>query len=474
MVMMKQEPFRLLSEMHIHLVGIGGSGISAIARVLVEQGYTVSGSDMQDSDFANELRGLGVIVSIGHAAEQILGASALVISSAIPADNVEVTAAREQAIPVMKRAEFLGALLRDKIGIAIAGTHGKTTTTSMVAQILLDGGFDPSVIVGGVLPSIGTNARAGDGEFFVIEADEYDYMFLGLNPEVAVINNLEHDHPDMFPDDAAYIDAFYQFALTLPDSGRLVVNADDVMTRELLARLDDPVEIYQVGLGKRAQLRAEQIRPNALGGTDCVVTEDEDLVGLLRLRVPGEHNVRNALMAIAVTLDLGIEFSVIRDSLMKFGGVGRRFEEVGSVGDVVVIDDYAHHPTEIRMTLAAAKQRYPGRTVWAVWQPHTYSRTKLYFDEFTESFTDADRVIVLDIYRSRERDTLGIDSAQVVAAMNENGHPSAHYVGENEQAAVYLLDRVAPGDVVLTMGAGDGNAVGLSVIAGLKKRMGVQ
>lgn len=463
---------KITPDMHIHLVGIGGSGISAIARVLRERGFSVSGSDLKESEFAADLRKLGVTVHIGHSAAHVSDADMVVISSAIPKSNPEVTTAKQNNIPVLKRSDFLGALMREKIGIAVAGTHGKTTTTSMIAQILIDADFDPSVIVGGVLPSLGTNARAGDGEFFVIEADEYDNMFLGLSPEVSIINNMEHDHPDMFETDEAYLDAFKQFARRLPDNGRLLLNADDLMSRDLVNMLGDPpFELYRVGLGKTADLRAEQIRPNAIGGSDCVVTENSDLIGLLRLRVPGEHNVRNALMAIAVTLDLGIEYPIIRDSLMNFGGVGRRFEEIGAVGDVVVIDDYAHHPTEISMTLKAAQERYPGRTIWAVWQPHTYSRTKLYFDEFVNAFTDADRVVVLDIYASREKDTLGVDSMQVVEAMEE--HPYVRHLGTIERAADYVLDRIKPSDVLLTLGAGDGNQVGTLVLDGLKDRSGV-
>lgn len=454
--------------MHIHLVGIGGAGISAIARMLVERGYRVSGSDLQESEFSAELRKLGATIYISHKAEQIAGAEVLVISSAIPPTNPEVVAAHSMGIPVLKRFDFLRELMVDQIGIAIAGTHGKTTTTSMVAQILLDANYDPSIIVGGIMPGLGTNARAGMGDYFIIEADEYDNMFLGLRPEVAIINNIEHDHPDIFESDEAYRAAFRTFAQQLPAHGRLVANSDDECVTQLIDSLDGLFEIYTFGLGADASLRAEQIRPNPIGGSDFIVMEDDNLVGLARLRVPGEHNVRNALAAIAVALDVGIDFSDIQHTLAEFGGVGRRFQEIGNVGGVTVIDDYAHHPTEIQVTLAAAKQRYPARTIWAVWQPHTYTRTKLHFDKFVNSFADADKAIILDIYRSRERDTLGLHASQIVEQMD---HPYARYLGSNSSAADYILDRIRPDDVILTLGAGDGNEVGELVLAGLKARL---
>ena len=298
-------------------------------------------------------------------------------------------------------------------GIAVAGTHGKTTTTGMIAQVLVDAGLDPTVILGGILPEWGSNGRAGKGKYFLIEADEYDHMFLGLRPSMAVITNIEHDHPDIFPTAAEYRDDFRRFASLLPDSGRLIACGQDAGVIQLLDDLElSKVEISTYGLSQKSSIgdfdfEAEDRRPNQLGGTDFLVSGYGQTIGLVRLRIPGEHNVLNALAAIVVALDLEIDFPQICRSLAGFGGIGRRFQVTGEVGGVTVIDDYAHHPTEIGATLAAARQRYPGRRIWAVWQPHTFSRTLLMLSRFAGSFGDADRVIALDIYRSRETDDSG-------------------------------------------------------------------
>lgn len=464
-------PLELRPGLRVHLVGIGGAGLSAIARVLLGRGLRVSGSDMAESPFTADLRALGAELFIGHDAAQVGDAELVVVSSAVPADNVEQLAARARGIPVLKRDAMLGLLMAGRTGIAVAGTHGKTTTTGLIAQILIDDGRDPTVVVGGLLPGLGANGRAGSGDLFVVEADEYDHMFLGLRPSVAVINNIEHDHPDIFADAASYLAAFHAFAHLLPPDGRLVACADDPAARQLATDLPHPERVITFGLSAGAQWRGEELRPNQLGGSDFVVSWQGKTLGLARLRIPGEHNVRNALAAIAVTSDLGVGFGRIVQTLADFGGVARRFEEIGTVGDVVIIDDYAHHPTEIRATLSAARRRYPGRRLWAVWQPHTYSRTRLLLDEFAGSFETADRVIVLDIYRSRERDTLGLDAPQVTARMQS--HPYVRYVGALRAAADYILDRVRPGDVVLTLGAGDGNRVGEMVLDGLQERLGL-
>ncbi|MEJ2749532.1 MAG: UDP-N-acetylmuramate--L-alanine ligase [Anaerolineae bacterium] len=467
--------FRFKDGMHFHLVGIGGAGMSAIARVLLGRGFVVSGSDQKLNALTAVLQTQGATIYEGHRAEQIDGADALVISSAVPDGNPEVDAARAAGLPVLKRADLLGHLMADTIGIAVAGSHGKTTTTGMIAQILLAAGLDPTVIVGGVLPVLGSNGRYGEGDYFVVEADEYDYMFLGLRPEVIVITSLEHDHPDIFPTEADYTAAFRQFAELLPVDGRLIACADDPGTARFVETLKlDGVEITTYGVPEEEEtqldvdFQALDCRPNQLGGTDFLVEMDDQIVGLARLRVPGRHNVRNALAAIIVGLDLEIDFAVIRQALAEFGGVGRRFQVVGEVGGVTVIDDYAHHPTEIRATLAAARQRYPGRRLWAVWQPHTFSRTKLLLDEFAASFADADRVVALDIYRSRETDDLGISTATVLQKMN---HETAVYIPQRKDAAAYILDRVRPDDVILTLGAGDGDMVGQWVLEGLKGRI---
>lgn len=470
---MSEEMFTLKPNMHIHLIGIGGSGMSAIAKVLLGRGFIVSGSDMKLNEATAVLEEAGATIFEGHAAHHIFGAEALVMTSAAANDNPEIMAAREANIPVFKRADFLGHLMADSIGIAVAGTHGKTTTTGMIAQILIEAELDPTVILGGVVPSLGGNGRYGEGDYFVIEADEYDNMFLGLKPEVSVITNIEHDHPDIFATPKIYEDAYRKFAALLPEGGRLIMCADDEGVRKMKRKLRLPhIEITTYGIAntETAKLNFEAIdlRDNPLGGTDFLVEADGEVIGLARLRVPGEHNVLNALAAIIVALDLGVDFNVIRTALAAFHGINRRFQIVGEMGDVTVVDDYAHHPTEIRVTLQAARQRFPGRRVWAVWQPHTFSRTKLLLDQFATCFNEADRVIALDIYRSRETDTLGMDTAVVLKAMN---HPNAHYIPNRRQAADYILDRVRPGDVILTLGAGDGYEIGQWVLQGLSERI---
>ncbi len=474
---MSDKPFALQPNMHIHLIGIGGSGISAIARVLLGRGFTVSGSDMAANEITAALQATGATFYKGHAATNIAGADLVVISSAIPEENPELQAARKANIPVMKRSEFLGHLMADRIGIAIAGTHGKTTTTSMIAHILLEADLDPTLIVGGILPSLGTNGRFGEGDYFVVEADEYDNMFLGLKPEVAVVLNIEHDHPDIFPSPEAYREAFAKFVGLLPEGGHLVACATDPETAVLLENLDlSDVQIstYAIGAAEDEQSQAKNLaadylaldlRANQLGGTDFLVETEGQMIGLARLRMPGEHNVLNALAAIIVATDLGIDFNIIRAALGSFSGVNRRFELIGEVSSVTIIDDYAHHPTEIEMTLKAARQRYPGRRIWAVWQPHTFSRTKLLLDKFATCFAEADKLVALDIYKSREKDSLGMDTAVVLEAMN---HPSAVHIPNLEDAAKYILDRVRPHDVVLTLGAGDSNKVAQQVLAGIQ------
>jgi UDP-N-acetylmuramate--alanine ligase len=467
-IQMSAKEIELKPGMHVHLVGIGGAGLSAIARVLLGKGFTVSGSDLQMNELTNDLSSAGIDIFEGHDPRFSRDADVLLVSSAIPENNVEVLAARDSGIPVLKRAEFLDRFLVGAYVIAIAGTHGKTTTTGMISQIMIEADLDPSIIVGGTLPAIGSNGRAGQSVYFVIEADEYDQMFLGLKPDVAVITNVDYDHPDLYPSEKDYQRIFEEFLKNIKEGGRLVICRDDPLANRLAREAPDPhIEIETYGLTK-ADWRAVDLRVNQLGGIDFVVQRDRESVSLIRLRVPGQHNVLNALAAVATTAGLGIEMSTILQALANFGGVGRRFQIVGDVGGVTIIDDYAHHPTEIRATLAAARQRYPGRRIWAVWQPHTFSRTKSLLPEFATSFSEADRVLILEVFQSRETDNLGLNMNVIMKAMD---HPDVSHIGSIVATADFFLERVRPGDVFLTLSAGDGNLVGEIVFHYLQKRL---
>jgi UDP-N-acetylmuramate--alanine ligase len=446
-----------MTDMRVHLVGIGGAGLSAIARVLLEQGVRVSGSDLVVSPVALALARDGAEVFEGHAETNVDGADLLVVSSAVPEDNVEIQAARAAGIPVLRRPAFLGRMMEGKRGIAVAGTHGKTTTTAMIASILLEAGRDPTFIVGGVLAGLETNARAGHGSLFAIEADEYDCTFLSLRPEVAVITNVEHDHPDCYPTFADFRAAFEAFAALVPSGGLLVACWDDPVAREIGQDQAGEKQVVFYGLDEGATWRAEELRPNFAGGVDFLAVQEGDTRGLLRLRIPGAHNVSNALAALAVAQFLNVPFRVTREALTAFKGVARRFQIKGEADGVVVIDDYAHHPTEIRATLAAARERFPARRIWAVWQPHTYSRTKELLDGFAAAFGKADLVVVLPIYPARETDTLGVSAGDVVDAMN---HYDVRAAESMDEALAWLGTEVRPGDAVLTLGAGDGDRVG--------------
>lgn len=455
----------------IYLVGIGGIGLSAIAKVLLEEGYRVSGSDLKPSLITDNLAGLGAIIHEGHRAENVDNAQLVIVSSAIPPDNPEVLEAKRQGIPVVKRDWVLGEMTKGRYTIAVAGSHGKTTITAMIALILTEADLDPSFIVGGILENLGTNAKAGGGKHFIIEADEYDRTFLGLEPDVAVITNVEIDHPDCYPELDDMVEAFKDFLGLVPNGGYIVGCGDEERVRRLLEtgslklRAD---RMVTYGLGEGADWQAVDIRSNELSGNDFVVLHDGRAVGKFGLRIPGVHNVQNALAAIAVAHRLGLDLEGVGETLRNFRGVRRRFEVKGEAGGVTVIDDYAHHPTQLRTTLQAAKERYPNRTIWAVFQPHTYSRTKVLLGEFAESFADADHIIVTDIYAAREFDTLGVSAADIVAHMD---HSDARYIADLHDVVAYLLPRLEPGDVLITLGAGDGYRVGESVLAELEKKV---
>jgi UDP-N-acetylmuramate--alanine ligase len=457
---------------HVHFIGIGGSGLSAIARLLKDSGYTVTGSDRSVSTFTNDLQAAGVLIYIGHHPHNIKGADWVVRSSAIPDDNPEVVAARHAAIPVYKRADFLGKWMEDKTGIAVAGTHGKTTTTAMIAHVLMELGRDPSFIVGGVMNNLGINARAGKGTPFVIEADEYDRMFLGLKPRIEVITNVEHDHPDCYPTFEEMVAAFESFVSLLPNDGTLIACIEDQGASSLMnkaRRLGRHVVGYtiktEITIKSQHWVQARGIKSNARGGFDfeAVINLGNEESVQVSLQVPGEHNVLNALAVLAVIAVLGLSIRAAGVSLGKFTGTSRRFEIKGKKKGITVIDDYAHHPTEIKATLAAARARYPKQRLWAVWQPHTYSRTKALLQDFIHAFEDADEVIVTEIFASREPKQ-DYSSQEVVKAMS---HPSVRFLGTLKETTDYLVKNLHKQDVLLVLSAGDADQVSVNVLARL-------
>ncbi len=425
----------------------------------MERGEQVSGSDQANSPFAAALAAAGMPITIGHTAQAVAGADLVIASSAIQAGNPELAAAEAAGIPVLRRPAFLGELVAGYQTLAVAGTHGKTTTTAMIAWILSEAGLQPSFIIGGIPADFGVNARHGAGRHFVIEADEYDRTFLALHPFLAVVTNVEHDHPDYYLSAAEFRAAFEQFVSQIQET--LIVCADDPVAAELSA---PGLRRMSYGLSPAAEWRAEEIRDNSAGGSDFLALHGEDLLGLVRLRLPGLHNVRNALAAIAAVDPLGVGFGAARSALAKFRGVGRRFELLGEAQGVTVIDDYAHHPSEIEATLQAARQRYPQADLWVVFQPHTYSRTKAFADRLAHSFGAANHVIVLDIYASREPLDPEVSAERLASQI---AGKDVRFIPELERAAERLIAEIKPGSVVLTLSAGDGNRVGRLVLESL-------
>lgn len=449
---------------HVHFIGIGGSGLSAIARLLKESGYEVTGSDQTLSPFAADLQNIGVTIFIGHHPRNVNGADWVVRSSAIKDENPEVVAAMQAKIPVYKRADFLGQLMSKKLGIAIAGTHGKTTTTAMTAWTLHAMHRNPSFIIGGTLNNLKTNAHSGSSDLFVIEADEYDRMFLGLKPQIAVVTNLEHDHPDCYPTFEDMHSAFQNFVDLLPPDGTLIASAEDEGAATLLPyarRKGLNVISYSVQgemtINSPQWMQARILRPNNRGGFDFSAMTNIGAASALHvsLQVPGEHNVRNALAVLSIIATLGLPLRAAAEALSRFEGTGRRFEIRGERNGITLIDDYAHHPTEIRATLAGAKARFPNRRILAVWQPHTYSRTQALHYEFSRAFSDADEVLVTEIYASREA-RQNFSSAEVVSTMP---HASARYSGSITDTKDDLLKSLRPGDVVIVLSAGDADQI---------------
>lgn len=449
----------------IHMVGIGGIGLSAIARILAAWGCRVSGSDLRATPVTRGLNALGIRTFEGHRAEQVGDAEWVVVSSAVPEDNPEIRAAREAGIPVVKRHLLLGRMLAGAYGIAVAGTHGKTTTSAMLAVMLDALGLSPTFIVGGMVPQLGANARAGTGPHFVVEADEYDRTFYGLRPDVAVVTNVEMDHPDCYPDLASMREAFATFLAGVPAGGHIVACIDSAALADTLRAAPDlQAAVVTYGRSPAATYRLAGTAIAADGRTQVTVRKGGEAWAECLLSVPGEHNALNATAALVVADLLGLDPARAAAGLATYRGVDRRFQVKGEAGGVTVVDDYAHHPTEIRVTLAAAKQRFPGRRVVAVFQPHTYSRVQALYEEFLDCFGDADLVAVMDVYAARSREVETLSAAALAGALR---HGAARYVGD-ANAAVYLLgDLLQPGDVLVTLGAGDGYLVGERLLARL-------
>ena len=442
---------------HIHFVGIGGIGMSGIAEVLVNLGYQVSGSDLREGPTTQRLSSLGVQVSIGHDAQCIEGAQVVVISSAVKGNNPEVVAARAAKIPVIPRGEMLAELMRMKYGIAIAGSHGKTTTTSMIAQVLSQGGIDPTIVIGGKLGAIGSNAKLGKGPFLVAEADESDGSFLLLSPTIGVITNVDREHLDHYKDLGEIMDAFATFGNKVPFYGSVFVCMDDPNVAALRPRLKRQVRTY--GTNPQVDIRAMNLRMEGWRAHFQVRAYGEDL-GDFSLGVPGHHMVLNALATIGVAIELGVEREVIRASLASFTGADRRFQKRGERKGVLVVDDYGHHPTEIAATLRAARAGFPDRRLVVAFQPHRYTRTQALLEEFGQAFFDADKVLVTDIYAASEPPIPGLTGRSVVDAILAHGQRDATYVPRVEDLPQVLDAITSPGDLVMTLGAGSITSVG--------------
>jgi UDP-N-acetylmuramate--alanine ligase len=448
---------------HIHFVGIGGSGMSGIAEVLLNLNYKISGSDTSDNAATRRLAELGANVMKGHAAENIAGADCVVTSTAVKGDNPEVIAARAKRVPVVPRAMMLAELMKLKQGIAIAGTHGKTTTTSLTASILAEGGMDPTFVIGGRLNSVGANARLGTGDTIVVEADESDGSFLNLAPMIAVITNIDQDHMETYGHDFARLrQAFVEFTQRLPFYGSAIVCIDDQGVREILPFVSKPVLTY--GFAEGAQFRAINVVAEE-GGRMCFDLLREDQKPLaIELNAPGRHNVQNALAAIAVADELGVSDIAIQNALAKFNGVGRRFQRYGEIaavtgGAFTLVDDYGHHPAEMAATLAAARGAFPGKRLVLAFQPHRYTRTRDLFEDFVRVLGDADTILLAEVYAAGEAPIVAADGRALARALRVAGKVEPIFVEDIAQMPQVIADNARTGDVVITMGAGSIGAV---------------
>jgi UDP-N-acetylmuramate--alanine ligase len=445
----------------VHFVGIGGIGMSGIAEVLLAHGFAVTGSDQRDSDTTARLRALGAQVQIGHRAENLTHADVVVFSSAVRRDNPELILARERGVPVIPRAEMLAELMRLKDGIAIAGSHGKTTTTSLVATVLREAGLDPTVIIGGKLNALGTNAARGAGDLLVAEADESDGSFLHLTPTIAAITNIDAEHLDHYKSHEAVKTAFVSFANRVPFYGVVVACLDHPHVQDILPRIEKRIATY--GLAAQADYRARN--PTVKGLTTAFdVTRRGQALGSFEVRMPGIHNVLNALATVAIADELQVNLEQVKRSLASFTGVQRRFTIVGEHAGMTIVDDYGHHPAEVQVTLEAAQRAY-GRRILVAFQPHRYTRTQHCFDELTRAFNRADVLLLTDVYAAGESPIEGADSAHLAEAIRAHGHRDVTLVPKVDDLVDVLCERARPGDVIMTMGAGNITRIGRALYA---------
>lgn len=453
---------------HIHFVGIGGIGMSGIAELLLNLGYRVSGSDLRRSGITERLAGLGGVIKIGHDGRWVAGADVVVISSAVKADNPEVVAAHEAGIPVIPRAEMLAELMRLKVnGIAVAGSHGKTSTTSMAGVVLAEAGLDPTVVIGGQVNSFGSNAKLGAGEFLVAEADESDGSFLKLSPVLEIVTNIDHEHVDHYPDLEAVKAAFLEFINRIPFYGAAILCLDDQNVAALLPLIRKRVITY--GLSQQADLQAREITARGMISLFTVYRRGKKL-GKVSLAVPGRHNVYNALAVIALGLELEIPFATIARALASYSGVQRRLQIKGEAAGIMVVDDYGHHPTEIRATLAALRSAWPDRRLVVLFQPHRYSRTAGLFQDFCTAFHDADELWLTDVYAAGEEPIAKVAGDALTLALRKHGQKAVEYVAGQEDLPTAVVPGLRRGDLLLTLGAGSIWRVGEQILAGLEAK----
>jgi UDP-N-acetylmuramate--alanine ligase len=450
----------------IHFVGIGGIGMSGIAEVLLNLGYAISGSDLTDSDITRRLAGLGVPYYTGHRAQNIEQADVVVVSSAVTADNVEVVAAKARKIPVIPRAEMLAELMRMKYGVAVAGSHGKTTTTSLIATVLAKGGLDPTLVIGGRLNSLGGNAKLGQGQFMVAEADESDGSFLKLTPMVAVVTTIDREHLDFYRNLEEIQTAFGQFLNKVPFYGFCVVCADEPNIRTILPCLTKKVFTY--GLHGDVDYSVHEVRTQGFV-SEFVATRQGEVLGPVVLNIPGLHNIRNALAAITTGVELDIPFALIQEALREFGGIHRRFEVKGEARGITVVDDYGHHPTEIEATLRTARLVWPDRRLVTIFQPHRYTRTQALWQEFCAPLLTADVLLLTEVYGAGEPHIPGVSGTLIWEGVQALGHPQAFFAADKEALAAEMLRHIRAGDVVLTLGAGDIWKVGEQLLKALQE-----